>query len=167
MAAKLYQVDLPPQILSRGFWLYAWEVIGATGERFSYIGMTGDVTGVAQSPYARAGAHLGWNANNNALRRHLCKRGVAPETCKSIKFFAYGPLLAYTHGQPRDQQYETNRTLVGALERQLWAAAKAAQNTMLNGTPQFSDKFDQGLWQDVRAAFAPCLNLCPIKKDRP
>lgn len=94
MSARLYQVDLPPKILSRGFWLYAWNIVGPRGERFCYVGMTGDVGGVAQSPYVRAGAHLGFNKNNNAIRRHLIGRGVEPERCQALEFLAYGPVLS-------------------------------------------------------------------------
>jgi hypothetical protein len=51
--AKLYRIDLPPEILVRGFWLYAWKLVDPGNENFCYVGMTGDVTGVAQSPYQR------------------------------------------------------------------------------------------------------------------
>ena len=158
MGAKLYQVDLPTEILSRGFWLYAWNIVGPQGEQFCYVGMTGDVTGVAQSPYVRAGVHLGFNENNNALRRHLVKRGVEPETCKGMKFLAYGPVLTYRH-KHRHPDYETSRKRIGALERQLWTAAQAAHHTMLNERPRFAEEFDQSLWEDVRAAFSPHLKL--------
>jgi len=162
---KLYQLDLPPQILSRGFWLYVWDIISPTGDRLCYVGMTGDVTGAAQSPYVRAGTHLGFNANNNAVRRLLKKRDLEPERCTRIKFFAYGPLFQYAHNAPKDHEYEANRKCVGAVERQLWTAAKAAKNTMLNERPRFSDTFDKDLWDDVRIAFAPCLNLRPDEGD--
>jgi hypothetical protein len=158
MGAKLYRVDLPPEILSRGLWLYAWNIVGPQGEQFCYVGMKGDVTGVAQSPYVRAGAHLGFNENNNALRRHLVERGVVPETCKSMAFLAYGPVLPYWHKQ-KHPDYEASRERVGALERQLWAAAKAAHNTMLNERPLFAEEFDERLWEDVRAAFSAHLRL--------
>ena len=155
MSAKLYQVELPPEILVRGFWLYAWNIVGPRDKRFCYVGMTGDVTGVAQSPYVRAGAHLGFNKYNNAIRRHLVCRGVEPEKCKSFAFLAYGPVLPYSQGHP---DYGANRKRVGALERQLWTAA-AAHNTMLNERPRFADQFEISLWSKVRAAFAPHLNL--------
>ena len=105
-------------MLSRGFWLYAWNIVGPEGERFCYVGMTGDVTGVAQSPFVRAGAHLGFNTNSNAIRRHLCKRGLAPESYTGMKFFVYGPVLPYSDKYLKDD-YEDSRKSVGALERQL------------------------------------------------
>jgi len=69
MDAELHQLNLPP--LSRGFWLYAWKIVGPNDEQFCYVGMTGDVTGVAQSPFVRASAHLGFNRNNNGIRWYL------------------------------------------------------------------------------------------------
>jgi hypothetical protein len=159
MAAKLYEVDLPPEILSRGFWLYTWKIVGPEDERFCYVGMTGDVTGVAQSPYVRAGAHLGFNKNSNALRRLLVKQGVEPETCKSMTFLAYGPVLSYSHQHPKHPDYEASRKRVGALERKLWTAVDAAQNKMLNERPRFAEEFDKSLWEDVRTTFALHLTL--------
>jgi hypothetical protein len=159
MGARLYQVDLPPEILSRGFWLYVWNIVGPCRERFCYVGMTGDgPSRVAQSPYVRAGAHLGFNKNNNGLRKHLAKKGVVPEKCRSLAFLAYGPMLPYRHKDPTDG-YEASRKRVGALERQLWTAAEAAGNTMLNQRPRFPEEFDELLWKDVHAAFTPHLKL--------
>jgi hypothetical protein len=156
MSAALYEVNLPPQILVRGFWLYAWKIVGQTGQRFCYVGMTGDISGVAQSPYARAGAHLGSNPNSNALRQHLARQGIEPERCKTLTFLAYGPVIPY---QPKPHaDFEPRRKRVGALERKLWTAA-AVNNTMLNGRPQFSEAFDASLWEKVRAAFASHLDL--------
>ena len=97
MVAKLYDVELPPEVLARGFWLYAWKIVGPGSERFCYVGMTGDVTGVAQSPFARAGAHFGFNKNSNAIRRHLNHHKIVPEECQSLKFLVYGPALPYVH----------------------------------------------------------------------
>lgn len=159
MDAKLYQIDLPPEIIARGFWLYAWKIVGPLGEPLCYVGMTGDVTGVAQSPYARAGAHLGSNKNSNALRRHLAKRDIRPETCRSMTFLAYGPVLPYWHDTPKHPDYEASRKRVGALERQLWSAAREAHNTMLNERPRHSDRFDEFLWKQVYSAFAQQLGL--------
>lgn len=102
----LFQIDLPPQVLFRGFWIYAWKITGPRGERFCYVGMTGDVSGVAQSPFVRAGAHLGFNKNNNALRRLLSKHGVQPERCRELKLLVYGPPLGHGKGdqETRHQQ---------------------------------------------------------------
>jgi len=125
MTAKLFEVELPPEILCRGFWLYAWNITGPQEERYCYVGMTGDASGLAQSPYVRAGAHLGFNKNNNALRRLLEARDVEPEKCKRMLFLAYGPILPYSH-EPKHPDFQESRKRVGALERQLWTEAEAA-----------------------------------------
>jgi hypothetical protein len=80
---KLYQVELPPEILARGFWLYLWKIAGPADERLCYVGMTGDVTGVAQSPFARAGGHFSSTRrrthSGDACRRvRLSQRTAAP-----------------------------------------------------------------------------------------
>jgi hypothetical protein len=159
MIAKLHQIDFPPEIMARGFWLYAWKILGAPDKRFCYVGMTGDVTGVAQSPFNRAAAHFGANKNANAIRRHLASHGFEPENCESFTFSVYGPLVPYWHSKPRHKDFDESRKRVGALERQLWTAAKAARNTMLNARPSFGIDFDESLWGEVRAAFASHLNL--------
>jgi hypothetical protein len=59
MDAQLLEFSLPPGLLQRGFWLYAWKIRGPENELLYYVGMTGDVGGVAQSPFVRALQHLG------------------------------------------------------------------------------------------------------------
>lgn len=122
--------------------------------------MTGDVTGVAQSPFNRASAHFGFNKNANAIRRHLESHGLKPEDCKGLTFMVYGPVLPYFHSpEERHRDFNESRKRVGALERQLWTAAKAANYTMLNNRPGFGAEFDESLWRGVRAAFASHLKL--------
>jgi len=160
--AKLHQIDFPPEIMARGFWLYAWKILGAGNNRFCYIGMTGDVTGVAQSPFNRAAAHFGSNTNANAIRRHLLSHGFEPEKCDSFTYLVYGPVLQYWHAPPpapRHPDFDESRKIVGALERQLWTAAKETGFTMLNEQPRFAADFDDLLWRGVRAAFAAHLNI--------
>ena len=91
-----------------------------------------------------------------------------------MALLVYGPVLPYSHvsrkrvGEIEWQKYmhssehaayEANRKRVAALERQLWIAAKAARNTMLNGEPSFDHEFDESLWMDIHKAFASHLNL--------
>jgi hypothetical protein len=54
MDAQLLKFSLPPTLLQRGFWLYASKIRGPNDKTLCYVGMTGDVNGVAQSPFARA-----------------------------------------------------------------------------------------------------------------
>ena len=47
--AKAWELSLRPQLLQRGFWIYAWKIVGPCDEQLCYVGMTGDSTRVAQS----------------------------------------------------------------------------------------------------------------------
>jgi hypothetical protein len=109
MDAQLWKFSLPPSLLQRGFWLYVWKIRGPKDEALCYVGMTGDVTGVAQSPFVRASNHLGQNKNNNALRRRLSERGVNPERCTELSFSAYGPIYDSTDAK----NFHENRRKVG------------------------------------------------------
>lgn len=158
--AGLYQVDLPPQILARGFWLYIWKIIDPRGSAFCYVGMTGDVSGVAQSPFARAGGHFSENKNANSLKRHLGRHGIEPEACQKIAQIVYGPIFPYWHSVPtRHSEFDETRSRVAALERKLWMEAFEAGNTMLNRKPAGSDLYDENKWDEVRVAFASHLGL--------
>jgi hypothetical protein len=156
-----YEVNLPPQILERGFWLYVWKIVGPHNETFCYVGMTGDVTGVAQSPFARAGSHFSENRNANAIKRHLEKRELKPERCSSIRQLVFGPLYPYWHSKPRHADFDATRDKVAALERKLWTAARDVGNEMLNRRPNGSDVFDAQRWAAIRLAFLPHLELAP------
>jgi hypothetical protein len=123
--------------------------------------MTGDVTGVAQSPFARAGAHFGSNKNANAIRRHLIKRDIEPENCKSIELLVYGPVFPYWHSKPRHSDFDRSRNSVAALEKQLWRSVKALGMEMLNGEPNSRAKLDQPLWEQVWSAFSPSFSEKP------
>jgi hypothetical protein len=155
MQLALYEFELPPQILKRGFWLYAWRVSGPDAEPYCYVGMTGDVNGSAQSPYVRAGAHLGFNPHNNALRRNLEDKGIAPDRCQSLSFAAFGPVFEFV---PMAAEHNQNRLYVGKLERRLWLEASQSHK-MLNGQPQFGNDFDAAKWVEIRQAFSNYLGF--------
>jgi hypothetical protein len=106
--------------LERGFWIYAWKIIGSRDERLCYVGMTGDVTRVAQSPFGRATSTLGTNKEANTLRKALGARGIEPECCKALTLIAYGPLYdAVNAGHYMEHWHK-----VRALERALYDALK-------------------------------------------
>ena len=55
--------------------------------------MTGDTgSKAAQSAMNRLTAHLGPNVNSNALRKYLNGREAELEDCRSLDFFAFGPV---------------------------------------------------------------------------
>jgi hypothetical protein len=56
---KLYRLALPPQMLTRGFWIYVFRISREGKPPCFYVGMTGDRGSfVAQSPFNRIAAHL-------------------------------------------------------------------------------------------------------------
>lgn len=121
--------------------------------------MTGDVTGVAQSPFARAGAHLGSNKQANQIRRKLESEKIKPEECDDIAVFVYGPVLRYWHQNPRHREFDSSRRTVAALERRLWDTINRTGYAMLNGRPTSQVEANDTLWRGVLDAFAPHFDL--------
>lgn len=157
VSPSLHAIRIPPSILARGFWLYLWRIVGPRNDAFGYVGMTGDVTGVAQSPFARAGSHFGSNKNANAIRRHLEAKHILPEQCSDFRFLVYGPILPYWHSVPRHPDFDNSRRSVAALERRLWQYAEDCGLKMLNRKPGSRAPLDEVIWQDVESAFSPYL----------
>lgn len=131
-----------------------------------YVGRTGDNSSPkATAPYTRMGQHLGYNENQNALRKHLKKRGIEPDDCERFEFICYGPLFPEV-GSPelnRDDRMKLHtpiRNDVGALEKALAEALFNAGYEVLN-TVKWRHEHDAAHWPAVRAAFAehfPKLN---------
>jgi hypothetical protein len=44
MTARAWELSLPPQLLQRGFLVYAWKIVGRRDEQLCFVGMTGDVS---------------------------------------------------------------------------------------------------------------------------
>jgi hypothetical protein len=160
MGAQLLEFSLPPGLLQRGFWLYVWKIRGPNDEALCYVGMTGDVTGVAQSPFVRAHTHLDDNKNSNALRSRLREHDIDPRHCRELVFSAYGPI--YDHEDSKN--FDVNRKKVGALERALWDALQREGFKPVNRRPVFGDDYDLALFKEVRSAFA---RLFPIPTPSP
>jgi len=160
MRARHREFLLPPALLKRGFWVYVWKISGPNDETLCYVGMTGDVTGIAQSPFVRASTHLGQNKKSNALRRRLCERGIDPEHCKELIFSAYGPIYDVTDAK----NFQDNRRRVGALERALWDALNRDGFEPVNSRPAFADDYDLVLFKEIRSAFA---HYFPYQKRSP
>jgi len=145
----LYSTSFDGALLSRGFWLYVWEILAPDGRTVHYVGKTGDkASRVCQSPFNRLTNHLGGNKHNNALKRHLGQMDIRPETC-SFHFFVYGPLFEHdgdkTHGELCD--------ITSGLEKALAQAMAAAGYDVMNkvccrALAQFE------LFEQARMAFA-------------
>ena len=151
MKQALYQVALPPEILERGFWLYAWAIALKTGETVYYVGRTGDFASPrAQSPFSRISGHLGSNKHANALQRHLRRHNIKFEECESLEFVAHGPL----EDEASDwDSHKLRRDRTHALERDLCEAMTRAGYRVLNKVDCLTPT-DGDAWKPVRHAFA-------------
>jgi len=149
MRAATHVLTLPAAMLERGFWLYVWRVEAPSGE-YLYVGRTGDNSSPnAVPPYQRMGQHLGHQPTQNALRKHLEKKGIEPEQCHAFHLIAHGPLF------PEAQDMETHsgpRDIVGALEKALADALREAGYDVMN-TVRWLKPVDAKLFASVRAAF--------------
>ena len=150
MVASIRQLMLPGPMLERGFWLYVWKITSPIGELL-YVGRTGDSSSSkASQPFARMGQHLGNNPQQNMVRRHLEKREVSPEACKSFKLIAYGPLFCEATDW---STHVERRNVVGALEKALAEALKSAGYDVLNSVRD-RHSLDEGLWEEACKEFA-------------
>lgn len=159
MAPATHVLTLPGPMLRRGFWLYVWRVETPVGEML-YVGRTGDNSSPhATAPYTRMGQHLGSVETQNALRKHLEKRGINPSDCANLHLVSHGPLypeIAKVDGATRAAlmaQHLPIRDIVGAMEKALAEDLAAAGYTVLN-TVKWKPALDPALWAPVRAAFA-------------
>ncbi|AYE85274.1 hypothetical protein B5M07_03605 [Sulfitobacter sp. D7] len=133
----LHQFSLPGPMLRRGFWLYVWRVESPNGA-VHYVGRTGDNSSPrATAPYTRMGQHLGFIKNQNALRKHLEKRGLSVEDSLSFDLLAHGPIYPEVDhdGSDRDtlmERHKPIRNQVGAMEKLLCDGLREAGYDVMN-----------------------------------
>jgi hypothetical protein len=150
MSADTHVVSFEGGLLTRGFWLYVWEVTTLDEEKLVYVGRTGDSSSAnAQSPFVRMGQHLGFAKNSNMLRTHLGRYGVDPGQCR-FRLVAHGPILPEVVGT---EAHRKNRDVVAAMEKQLAEDLCAAGYTVMNNVASFKP-LDRDGYAKVRAAFA-------------
>jgi hypothetical protein len=129
MRGTTHAISFDGAILSRGFWLYVWEITTAGGQKLYYVGRTGDSSSAnAQSPFNRMGQHLGFNANSNVLRRHLACKGVSPEE-STFHLVAHGPIQEEA---VTDEEHYIHRDNVAAMEMALAEAMTTAGYSVIN-----------------------------------
>jgi hypothetical protein len=142
-------------LLSRGFWLYVWEITAPNGRKVHYVGKTGDkATRVCQSPFNRLSNHLGGNKNSNALKRHLARMKIQAENSQ-FRFYAYGPLFGgseRTHGELCD--------VTSGLEKALADAMIEAGYEVINPV-HCRTPLDAETFAAVRAAFMTYFDKLP------
>jgi hypothetical protein len=119
VAGPIYSANFEAALLSRGFWLYVWEIMPPDGLALHYVGKTGDkASRVCQSPFNRLTHHLGDNKHSNALSRHLRQTKIDPEICH-FRFHAYGSLFGgisqMTHGELCDVTSGLEKALANAM----------------------------------------------------
>jgi len=151
MTAQVHTISISGGALSRGFWLYVWDIRHRDGRRLLYIGRTGDSSSLnAQSPFSRLSGHLGRNKRGNALKRHLETSGIALEDCENLEMTAFGPLLP----EERDdwERHQRSRDHVAALEKRLADALSDAGYNVLNKVHCLKP-LDDTAWEKVVAAF--------------
>ena len=151
MTAQAHTISISGGALSRGFWLYVWDIQHRDGRRLLYVGRTGDSSSLnAQSPFSRLSQHLGRNERGNALKRHLERNGIALEDCESLEMTAFGPLLP----EERDEweKHQRSRDYVAAIEKRLADALSAAGYHVLNKVHCLKS-LDDAAWANVVAAF--------------
>jgi hypothetical protein len=138
------------RVLTRGFWLYVWEVTAPNGSVLLYVGRTGDSSSSnAQSPFVRMGQHLGFFKNSSMLRNHLGQRAVDPDEC-TFRLVAHGPVL----DEAADQEtHKHRRDIIAAVEKQLAEDLAAAGYTIMNEV-RSRMPLDRVLYQSVQQAFA-------------
>ncbi|TLM69244.1 MAG: hypothetical protein FDZ69_00285 [Deltaproteobacteria bacterium] len=151
MKIPIHELNFNGSLLSRGFWLYVWEITASDGCHYYYVGRTGDSSTVnAQSPFSRLSQHLGMNPKSNALRRHLDRAGVNPEACINFRLVSCGPLLAEAADE---DTHRRSRDMVAAMEKALADAMAAAGYAMLNKV-HCRKVLDEPLFDKVLAEFA-------------
>lgn len=151
----MYHMTLHPPLLKRDFWLYVWKVGLPDGRFTHYVGMTGDVTGVAGSAFGRLSTHVGKNGTNNALRRNLRRGGLDVEDCLSLDFYAYGPIYSVPENSQLENRaiYESLRRRVAALEKRLWYRMRLGGYKMLNSQPGATALVDGTKWKRACTEF--------------
>ena len=152
MSAMVHELVFDGALLTRGFWLYVWEIERPNGPNLYYVGRTGDSSSTnAQSPFNRMGQHLGFAQNSNMLRRHLGKFSAEPEQC-SFRLVALGPLEAESKAESR-REHDERRDVVAAMEKALAELMAKAGCVVMNDVVS-RKPLDAMRFASVRTAFS-------------
>ena len=109
MSINSYTIAFDGELLTRGFWLYAWEIL-FNGEKYIYLGRTGNSSSAnAASPFNRVSQHLDFQetAKGNTLARRLREVDIDPNA-SNFRMIALEPIFQEqksvdTHNRYRDQ----------------------------------------------------------------
>lgn len=149
---RLCTLSFDGAMLTRGFWLYVWEITNKDGRVVHYLGKTGvKHTRMIPSAYTVASFQLGHSANNNALRRHLESVGLDPGQC-SFRFHAYGPVFDTSSKKTHGEQYDIMAGLETGLSDALLKAGYDLLNPLNRRMP-----VDETLFAQVRRVLSETL----------
>lgn len=159
--SRLSTLSFDGVMLSRGFWLYVWEVTSKDGRMVHYLGKTGvKHTRMIPSPYIVASFQLGHSTNNNALRRHLERVGLDPGQCR-FRFHAYGPIFDAGTRKAHGEQCDIMAGLEAGLSDALLKAGYDLLNPLNRRIP-----VDEKLFERVLEAFSePLPKLADAETD--
>jgi hypothetical protein len=150
MKATTHELNFHGELLTRGFWLYVWDITTPEKRHLYYVGRTGDSSSNnAQSPFNRMGQHLGLNAKNNVLRRTLESKDVDPEKCV-FRLVAHGPILPEAGNS---EEHTKCRDRIAAMEKALALALSEVGYEVMNAV-KCRANLDAAAFGVVRAGFA-------------
>ncbi len=139
------------RLLSRGFWLYIWEITSDSKRRL-YVGRTGDnASPFAASPFKRIGQNLDSkpNAKANALYRLLQREEMICSEC-AFEMVAIGPIYAE---QKTWEEHVPCRNKMAAIEGHAAQYLKARGYKVLGFHPPGKTD-DCGNWKRVETLLA-------------
>ena len=161
MDSATHQLEFSGLLLDRGFWLYVWDITTAGTTHLYYVGRTGDSSSNnAQSPFDRMSRHLGFNKNNNVLRRRLQNNGIDANKC-DFRLVAYGPILKEAKTL---EQHQECRDRIAAMEKAL-ANAMAEAGYMVINQVHCRTQLDVEAFEAVRTAFATHFKKLPQRSE--
>ncbi|MCB2203582.1 hypothetical protein KQI65_02445 [bacterium] len=141
-----YTMSFDGAVLTRGFWLYVWDIRGPSG-RYIYVGRTGDSSSPnAASPFHRVGQHLDFseNAKGNSMSRQLMALKVRPEDCR-FEMTAIGPLFPEQKNWDKHVPY---RDRTAGLEKAIAVTLNGRGYTIL-GSHHSNAALDMKLFPEV------------------
>jgi hypothetical protein len=111
---KTSRMSFDGVLLNRGFWIYAIRIFNKSGQRYLYIGRTGDNSSKnAGSPFRRIALHLNLSpsAKTNALTRLIRKKVITPSQC-TFRLTAVGPIFPEQNNFKSHKPYRNKMTAI-------------------------------------------------------
>ena len=150
MNVATHELNFHGGLLTRGFWLYVWDISTLENRHLRFVGRTADSSSKnAQSPFNRMGQHLAFNPKINVLRRTLKSKDVDPEKC-AFGLVADGPILPEA---VNSEEHKKNRDRIAAMEKALALALSESGYEVINNV-QCRANLDAAAFGVVRGTFS-------------